>query len=143
MTTTHEFIVNDDLGYAYNTSLDRVTDLDALLDDLSDLLDDLPDPVWLWLDERGDDNLNGPGAFTCEIQNDQTTYAAFVLGDASSETILEFLNGCAETIRDHYHIPADDDATFRLGFNAHYVTARNSLDDLLRVTFRIFWEVSD
>jgi hypothetical protein len=143
MTTTHGFIVNDDLGYTYNTSLAQVENVESLLDDLSDLLNDMPDPVWLWLDERGPDMVNGPGAFTCEIQNDQTTLVAFILGDASSETVLEFLNGCAETIRDHYYIPADDDATFRLGFNAHYVTARNSLDDLLRVTFRIFWEVSN
>ena len=142
MTTTHGFIVNDDLGYTYNTSLDRVTDLDALLGDLSDLLDDRPDPTWLWLDQRGDDNLNGPGAWECEIQNDRTTYVAFSLGGASFETVLEFLNGCAETIRDHCLLNADDDATFHLGFNAHYVTVHNSLDDLLRVTFHIFWEVS-
>ena len=143
MTTTHGFIVNDDLGYTYNTTLAQVESVELLLDDLSDLLNDMPDPVWLWLDERGPDMVNGPGAFTCEIQNDQTTYVAFRLGGASFETVLEFLNGCAETIQDHCLLNADDDATFRLGFNAHYVTAHNSLDDLLRVTFHVYWEVAD
>ena len=64
MTATKNFITSVHIPHAltYNNVLQYDNMVEQAVADFTEMLEDIPDPTFRWLDERGDDCINGPGA---------------------------------------------------------------------------------
>ena len=127
----------------YDMQLRTEESVELAVEDFSAMLDELPEPVFKWLDERGDDCLNGPGAWSCEIQNDQEAHFLFGTFDLECELLIMLVEQLTETVFDHRLSNLDPSQDFQLGFKLYVEYCTNSTVQLNKLTIAVFWELAE
>lgn len=134
------FQVRPEQGYYYTLPVDSAERVEQAELDFRDMLEDFPEPHFLWLDQRGDDCLNGPGCWECEIQNDHETRFTFNTSLAEPEIIIMLAEALLDVLADQTRFDLDPDAIFKLNYVYWLEYSTGSMINVYHVHLDVFWE---
>ena len=145
MTTIRNFIeaIKNPHALTYNSVLMYDNMVEQAVADFTEMLEDIPDPTFRWLDERGDDCINGPGAWSCEIINDQETRFTFVTLHLGHELLVMLVEGLIEPVAERMIYNLDSAQDFQLGYKLFMEYCKNSTVQVNKLTIAVFWELSE
>lgn len=119
-------------------------DYDQTTNDFIAMLEDFPEPTYKWLDERLPYENPGPGTWTLELQNDQSTHFVFNVANLSFND-LDALATELESIvtTDHKMYGLGGEAFVDRVWQVTSLFAEVSSEDVIQLSYRIYWRVSN